>query len=163
MVTTPLVPGTAFTPVSPKYPFYEFVAALLWMTPVAVAGVGAYVLWGDTQRWLAIVAVAGVLLSVWVVAISVRRAHYVGYREEADELLVASGIMWRRVDVVPYGRMQEVAIGSNPLQRMFSLATITMETASVTTEAEIPGLPRGEAERLRLKLTALGASKMEGL
>ncbi|CAL9516319.1 PH domain-containing protein [Streptomyces sp. enrichment culture] len=85
------------------------------------------------------------------------------YAERADELLISRGVLWRRVTVVPYGRMQLVEVTSGPVERRFGLASVQLHTAAAATDATIPGLDPAEAERLRDRLTALGEARSAGL
>lgn len=86
-----------------------------------------------------------------------------GYAERADELLVVRGWMFRRMVVVPYGRMQFVDVTAGPLQRRFDLATVQLHTAAAASDARIPGLPPDEAHRLRDTLARLGEARSAGL
>lgn len=129
---------------------------------VAVAaGVSApYISWS----WL-LWAGLGVLVivGIWGTYISMRRAQIFGYAELDAELLIRSGVMFHRVSVIPYGRMQKVDVHTGPLLKVFGLANVHLLTASATTEAKIFGVTFAEAERLRVKLTQLGQAHMEGL
>ena len=86
-----------------------------------------------------------------------------GYAERGDDLLVRRGVMFRRLTIVPYGRMQFVDVTAGPVDRMFKLATVQLHTAAAATDARIPGLSRDEADRLRDRLAALGESRAAGL
>ena len=86
-----------------------------------------------------------------------------GYAENDEDLLVTSGVMFRRLVAVPYGRMQFVDVQAGPLQRAFGVATVTLHTASAETTSDIPGLPADEATRLRNRLTELGESRGAGV
>jgi membrane protein YdbS with pleckstrin-like domain len=86
-----------------------------------------------------------------------------GYAERADDLLVRHGLLYRRLSIVPYGRMQFVDVTAGPMERLFQLATVQLHTAAAATDAKIPGLPPEEAARLRDRLAALGESRAEGL
>jgi uncharacterized protein len=85
------------------------------------------------------------------------------YAERADDLLVRHGWLFRRLVVVPYGRMQFVDVTAGPLQRKFGVATLQLHTAAAATDATIPGLPPDEAARLRDTLAALGEERSAGL
>lgn len=85
------------------------------------------------------------------------------YAERADDLLIAHGVLWRELTVVPYGRMQLVEVTSGPLDRKYGLARLQLHTAAATTDATIPGLSPTEAERLRDRLTELGEARSAGL
>ena len=92
-----------------------------------------------------------------------RRWRAWGYAERADDLLVRRGVMFRRMSVIPYGRMQYVEVEAGPFERAFGLATVQMHTAAAASDARIPGLVAEEAERLRDQLTSLGEAHAMGL
>jgi membrane protein YdbS with pleckstrin-like domain len=92
-----------------------------------------------------------------------RRVAAWSYAERADDLLVRRGVMFRRMSVVPYGRMQYVEVTAGPFERSFGLATVQMHTAAAASDARIPGLPSVEAGRLRDQLTSLGEAQATGL
>ena len=84
-----------------------------------------------------------------------------GYTEQADDLYLSSGLWFRRLTVVPYGRMQAVKVESGPLERSFGLASVSLVTASLQSGATVPGLTRADAEQLRDRLIAIGIGHEE--
>jgi membrane protein YdbS with pleckstrin-like domain len=92
-----------------------------------------------------------------------RRVRAWAYCEREDDLLVSRGVLISRLSVVPYGRMQFVDVVAGPVERSFGLATVRMHTAAAASDARIPGLEQGEADRLRDQLTALGEAKAAGI
>jgi membrane protein YdbS with pleckstrin-like domain len=110
-------------------------------------------------------ALAGVVLVVFVWAwwLFGRRTRSWGYAERSDDLLVTSGIMFRRLVIVPYGRMQLVDLKAGPLHRMLGIATVQLHTAAATTDASIPGLAPGVAADLRDRLARRGEQRSAGL
>jgi membrane protein YdbS with pleckstrin-like domain len=92
-----------------------------------------------------------------------RRFRSWGYAEREDDLLVRRGVMFARLSVVPYGRMQFIDVTAGPLERVFGLATVRLHTAAAATDARIPGLAREEAARLRDRLAVLGEAQAAGL
>ncbi|TDC52473.1 hypothetical protein E1212_08935 [Jiangella ureilytica] len=106
---------------------------------------------------------AGLVALVWGLWLIPRNWRAWGYAERLDDLLVTHGVMFRRLTVVPYGRMQFVDVASGPLERRYGLATVQLHTASPATDAKIPGLPAAEAARLRDRLSALGEAQAAGL
>ena len=103
--------------------------------------------------------VAGAIL----VPVMGRRYRSWGYAEREDDLLVRRGVMFARLSVVPYGRMQFIDVTAGPLERAFGLATVRLHTAAAETDARIPGLEREEAARLRDSLAELGEAQAAGL
>ena len=92
-----------------------------------------------------------------------RRVRAWGYWEREDDLLVRRGVMFTRLSVVPYGRMQFVDVTAGPIERSFGLATVRMHTAAAASDARIPGLSEVDAARLRDQLAALGEAMAAGL
>jgi uncharacterized protein len=112
---------------------------------------------------------AGIGLAVVLVLAAVaerfvqRRFTAWGYAERDDDLLVRRGVMFRRLSVVPYGRMQFVDLTAGPIERLFGLMTVRMHTAAAASDARIPGLVPDDATRLRDQLARLGEAKAAGL
>jgi membrane protein YdbS with pleckstrin-like domain len=114
--------------------------------------------------WPGAVVAAAVLASGFVVARFVRRRVQAwAYREREDDLLVRRGVLFSRLSVIPYGRMQFIDVTAGPLERSFGLATVRMHTAAAASDARIPGLDADEAARLRDRLAELGEAKAAGL
>lgn len=128
---------------------------------MAAAGavVGIFTVW-----WLGLAAVAVVFgIAMFALRALRRRVHSWQYLERDDDLMVARGLMVRRLSVVPYGRMQFVDIVAGPFERMFGISTLHMHTAAAASDAVIPGLGREEAQRLRDALSRLGEARSAGL
>jgi hypothetical protein len=130
----------------------------------AAAAVAAGVAAGFAFGWpgvlaVPVVVVAGVTAE-WFVR---RRVRAWGYCERDDDLLVRRGVMFSRLSVVPYGRMQFVDVTAGPFERVFGLATVRLHTAAAASDARIPGLEVTDAARLRDQLAALGEARAAGL
>jgi uncharacterized protein len=138
---------------------YEVAAATLALLAVAIAVAIA------AGAALAALLCALVLILAGAIAdlIAGRRVRAWGYAERAEDLLVRRGVMFRRVSVIPYGRMQYVELTAGPFERAFGLATVQMHTAAAASDARIPGLPAEEAARLRDQLSSLGETHAMGL
>jgi uncharacterized protein len=131
---------------------------------VPFAAVVAVVLALGTAAWGAVLG-AGVVLALGVVAewIARRRVRAWRYAEREDDLLVQRGLLFSRLSVVPYGRMQFIDVTAGPFERSFGLATVRMHTAAAASDARIPGLSGAEAARLRDRLAELGEAQAAGL
>jgi uncharacterized protein len=106
-----------------------------------------------------VVLIAGALSS-WFVR---NRFRAWRYQERHEDLIVARGVMVRRLSVVPYGRMQFVEVTAGPVERLFHLSTVKLHTAAAASDARIPGLENSESARLRDRLTQLGESQAAGM
>ncbi|HSI92689.1 MAG TPA: PH domain-containing protein [Jiangellaceae bacterium] len=153
--------GAPWQPVSEALAKLRRALLFFWVGVLAV--VAAVAGWLFTW-WLAVVGVglAAVIL-VWGLWLIPRNWRAWGYSERDDDLLVKHGVLFRKLSVVPYGRMQFVDVNSGPLERRVGIATVQLHTASPATDARIPGLPPDEAARLRDRLAALGEARAAGL
>src|SRR5947209_5715348 len=57
--------------------------------------------------------------------------------ERDDDFLVRRGVLFSRLSVVPYGRMQFVDVTAGPFERAYGLATVKMHTAAAASDARI--------------------------
>jgi hypothetical protein len=130
--------------------------------PVLVAGVVI----GAVASGVVAAVAAGAAVVVLAAVVDIflgRRVRAWAYAERDDDLLVRRGVMFRRLSVIPYGRMQYVDVTAGPVERSFGLATVRMHTAAAASDARVPGLPAAEAARLRDNLAVLGEARAAGL
>ena len=109
-----------------------------------------------------VAAAAVVVLILGWVAIG-RNLRSWGYVERSDDLVVTHGAMFKRLTVVPYGRMQLVDVEAGPIERSFGLVSVKLHTAAATTDAKVCGLVPAVASALRDRLTQLGEAHASGL
>lgn len=161
-MTDPFVAEAGWTPVSPRLATGRRLVAVgstILLTALAVTALVA----AELPEYGFLALVGGLLVLIWLWWLIGRQVRAIGYADRADDLLVVSGILFRRLVVVPYGRMQLVDVRRGPLERYLGLATVQLHTAAATTDATIPGLPPDEAGRLRDRLAALGELRSAGL
>lgn len=131
--------------------------AVLLVVAGAIAGVGS----GAAALAVTVLVTTAVMSAVTLLLRGRYRSW--AYAERGDDLLVRRGVMFRRLTIVPYGRMQFVDVTAGPVDRMFGLATVQLHTAAAATDARIPGLSREVADRLRDRLASLGEARAAGL
>ncbi len=153
--------GDTWQPLSPKLIAARRLLLALFAGAILVGAVVALLV---GPAWLAaVIAVVGVLVLVigwpWIG----RRVRSWGYSERADDLVVGSGIWFRRLVVVPYGRLQLVDVKAGPIDRAFGLTSVQLHTAAATSDAAIPGLEPQVAADLRDRLAARGEQRSAGL
>jgi len=152
-----------WTPVSSRLSTARRITLLL--VYVLVAG-GVVILFfvPEVPAWVsAVVAAAAVISFVWLWWLIGRRVRSFGYAERDDDLLVTSGILFRRLVIVPYGRMQLVDVKAGPIDRRLGITTVQLHTAAATTDAAIPGLTPQDAVALRDRLARRGEQRSTGL
>jgi membrane protein YdbS with pleckstrin-like domain len=138
---------------------------VLGVVLVPLTALGAGLVWtSPAPPWVAgAVLVAGIAVGGWAWWLIGRRVRSYGYAERQDDLLVTSGILLRRLVLVPYGRMQLVDVTAGPIDRWLGITTVQLHTAAATSDAAIPGLPPAEAAALRDRLAAVGEQRSAGL
>lgn len=157
---TPPITDTEFVRVSPKLATVRLLGlgfwSLVWL--IGVVALGIFVSW-----WFLLGLIALVVVDVWTAIVIVRQVKAIGYAVREADLLIRTGIMFHRITVVPYARMQFVDVTYGPVDRAFGLAKVQLHTASASTDAEIPGMPTAAAEDLRELLAARGRDHLAGL
>jgi len=159
-----LLGATALRPVSPWLIRARYMAGIpgyLLGLVLTIGAVVAAVLTG--WWWLGPIGLIPLLIVVQGLVFTPRRARAIGYRDAQDDLTIATGIMFRSVHSIPYGRVQSVKIDEGPVDRRYGLAKLTVATANGSTSVTLPGLPKLEAERLRALLTERGIELMAAL
>jgi membrane protein YdbS with pleckstrin-like domain len=145
--------------------------ALEWRLPILIAAVAAAIavgvglVWASEPLDLVLVIAGCVALAAavvgWVVVGRIVTSWH--YAERAEDLLVTRGRLYRRLIVIPYGRMQVIEVSAGPLASWLGIATVVLVTASASTDARIPGLPLDEAHALRDRLAAKGEAMTAGI
>jgi membrane protein YdbS with pleckstrin-like domain len=152
--------GLTWQPVSPRLRTVRLAVLAVLLGPFLLA-FAALAIWVSPWCWVGAAVVAAVL--AWGGYVIVRQVPAISWVELPDEIVIRRGRIFRRMVVVPYGRLQYVDLQSGPLMRHFGLATIEIHTASPSSSGEVPGLPTEVAESLRERLSERGESLRAGL
>lgn len=161
------LPEVSWKRVSPKYVRVKLISSAIWS--LILLGLACLPLimtlavkswnWAPWAYWSLSALV--LIWRLWVLALVKRRVQVIGYSERSDHLLKRSGLLFRSVTAVPYGRIQYVDVSSGPLENTLSLASVEVKTAA--NSITIPGLAKPDADRLREVLTDLSDARMAGL
>ena len=82
---------------------------------------------------------------------------YWGYALRDTDILIRSGVIWKRVSAIPFSRIQHVDSDAGPIERMFGVANLVIHTAgSGMGSMGIPGIESQHAEDLRDYLSEVG-------
>jgi len=162
-----LDPHVPWQPVSPKlvteYRLWWLISAAVG---IALLALGLVLEATDAAPWWPFGLAALPFLLAFAVGwwwIAPRTATSWYYAERDEDLLVRRGRMFRKLVVVPYGRMQVIEVRSDPVANWLGTATVQLVTASASTDAQIPGVPADEARALRDRLAARGEATAAGL
>lgn len=162
--TSPVAPfepdGVTFQPVSPDLIKARLAGTWLFAAVVVIGFAIPAVL---VSPWFWIGTALGAVEALWSTWLIPRQVRAMGYALTEDHLLWRTGVMFRNLSVIPYGRMQYVDTSQGPIARHFGIAEVELHTASASTDATINGLPVAEAEHLRQVLSERGEQRMAGL
>jgi membrane protein YdbS with pleckstrin-like domain len=162
-----LDPQVPWQQVSPRLVTeYRLWWLLVGAVGVVMLGIGVVLELTDAAPWWPFGIAAAPFLVLFAVGwwwFAPRTATSWYYAERDQDLLVRRGRMFRKVVVVPYGRMQVIEVRSDPVANWLGTATVQLVTASASTDARIPGVPAAEARALRDRLAARGEASAAGL
>ena len=80
-----------------------------------------------------------------------------GYALRRTDVLIRSGVIWKRLTAIPFSRIQHVDSNAGPMERSFGVANLVIHTAgSQMGTIGVPGIPAEHAEALRDYLSEVG-------
>ena len=122
--------------------------AFPWLALMTIVGIGAFAF--EPRAGIG----AGVLLAGAVLALLRWRKH--GHRLGEEALFVSSGLLGRKLWIVPYEKAQTIRLARGPVQRRLRLASLLVDTAgaSTTRSPEMVDLDEAEAETMTDELLA---------
>ena len=116
------------------------------------------------QKWIGLLLIATVVaIALWLLWLIPRQVRAMGWAVTGTDLQIRKGIMFKSLTVVPLGRLQYVDVEEGPVARHFGIAQVKLHTASATTDAQLPGIPREQAAQLREQIADLAESNLEGI
>ena len=138
------MPAHRLAPLSVFYRAGETVVRLAWL--LVIATVGSRSMGVPTEVGAGVVA-AGLVLALLYQFVYWQRYEY---ELTGDTFDIRSGVFSRRTREIPLGRVQNVDLRRNVVQRALGIAEVRLETAGGSeTEAQLRFVGEGEAERLR--------------
>lgn len=146
--TLPQLMDEDFVPIDPNFLRVSIIGHVLFL--VIVAGIAAAVLVlvpdPDTRIVYAIAGgfVALTLISAVLKVIEVRN---IAYQVREHDLSYRNGVIVKRVQTVPFVRVQHARMRQGPVQRLFNLATLSINSAGP--DIAITGLNTEAATALR--------------
>lgn len=141
-----------FQAIEPTY--IKVLTARIVLTYILFIGIAFTIpLMMESYGWwitLGIVCALGIALAVNLILI--RGIYYVkGYALRNQDVSYRSGLFFTSVRTVPFSKIQQVSVRTNPLSRMFALYHLDIINGSQSSgnQITIPGLTHDDAERLK--------------
>lgn len=154
-IDTSLLPKfeeVAFTALQPKYLFVVLIGllrtlALLVLVPTVVSIFKPEFFSG---RVLLILGIVIPTFSILLVVFSIIGFRKKGFAFREHDVLFRHGIIATNTIVIPYNRVQHVALHEGFISRFFGLAKIEIFTAGgSSSDIEIPGIEKEQAENIK--------------
>lgn len=140
-----------FQLVSPKYKKVQLIVTILIAIGIAVAG-GTGALGMDGFMMYGWIGTGALLLVFFALRTWFIHAAYPwkGYALRDKDVIYRTGLIWRKVIVIPFARIQHGELSEGILDRLFGLKKLRIYTAGgSSSDLSIPALPRERAEQLR--------------
>lgn len=152
-IDTTQLPRFEEVALSPLHPSY---IKIIWINIAIVFGlwaIGAAILMyferNVAQYWtpITISYIAVLLLTITIQVVSYRNR---GFAFRAHDVIYRTGAIAVTTTIIPYSRVQHVALHEGWLSRTFGLAAVSIYTAGgVSSDIKIPGLEKEHAEAIK--------------
>lgn len=147
----PHVEEVEFKGVSPKYKSLQAIYSIPMSLGFGGFAVGTSRL--ANAEWMITVPIAlAVALLFFVIRTMIVSKAFLwkGYALRERDVIYRTGLIWRKVIVIPFARIQHGELSEGLLERSYGLAKLKLYTAGgASSDLSIPAIPAEEAERLR--------------
>jgi len=142
------------TPLHPSYlKVIWFNIALVFSITAIAAGVGFYFI-NELQPYRLAISGAYIFVVILTIIINVINFKTRGFAFREHDVIYRSGAISVSTTIIPYNRVQHVAIHEGPVARWLGLATIEVFTAGgVGGDIKIPGLEKIHAAAIKQLVT----------
>lgn len=144
-----------FQPVEPIYT--RVLTARIILSYIIFIGLAFIILaFEESYRWWILLGVEATLVTA--LAINLVLVHKIydfkGYALRDKDISYRSGIFFTSVKTVPFSKIQQVSVRTNPIARMFGLSYLDIVNGSQSSvnQITIPGLTSDDAERIKALL-----------
>lgn len=159
VMTDPFTPpGVQFYHVSPKLALMRFLK--LGIT-LLIFGLGTLIPAILVSPWIWLGFAAVLVGHVWAAVFITRQVRNTQYATGEREFFLKQGVMFKRLQVIPYGRIQYVDLNEGVLERIFGLSSLSINTAAESglSGVNLPGLTAVDATNLRAYLYQRGEAE----
>ncbi len=149
IATIPQLADDAFIPVDPNFLLVSLIGrAIFALVVLVIAGAVSVIFGDDLNRWI-VAGIAGglLLLAIISTALKVVEVRNIAYQVREHDLSYRAGVLVRRVQTVPFVRVQHARMRQGPIQRIFGIAVLNISSAGP--DMVIAGLNSDDAARLR--------------
>lgn len=152
IATLPKFEEVQFTALHPKYKNVIFfnlaiLIAVLIIVPTIILFIKSDFL---TAKTLAILGISIGLISTILITVSMISFKKRGFAFRDHDVLFKNGVISDRTTIIPYNRVQHVAVHQGFISRKLGLASVEIFTAGGSgSDLEIPGIEKEQAEKIK--------------
>lgn len=155
----PTLDQSGFVPLHRNYLLVSFTAMGLFAVLVAITGTIVSTRVGEA--WIPILVMVVLLGLVAVIAVArTLEVRHIAYLVREHDISYRSGVIGRRVETMPFVRVQHARVVRGPIDRAFGLAKLQVSTAGP--DLTIPGLLAADADRMKELIVARAGDVIEG-
>lgn len=149
-VRLPRFEEVALTPLQPAYLKIVWLnLSIIFIVVAAIAGSAIYFIEELTSNWL-IVIIIYVVIAVLSVLFSMINYRNKGFAFRTHDAIYRSGAIGITTTIIPYNRVQHVALHEGFIARKLGLAEIEIFTAGGDkSDIRIPGIEKEHAEKIK--------------
>jgi membrane protein YdbS with pleckstrin-like domain len=146
----PKFESVPFQPLNKNYLNVVYLSNAIFSVVLAV-GLTLFILFNEYVRenviiWI-VLLMGTIALLFWLSTVSFRKK---GYALREKDVLFRKGILSTTTTVIPFNRIQHVAMHEGVFSRMYQLSELQVYTAGgSSSDLHIPGLPKEEAEQIK--------------
>lgn len=143
----PQLRDDAFVPVHPNLLRVALIGRGIFATIVIAIGIAVTAL-SDMDVWIPIALSGGVLALIMLsVVLKILEIKNIAYQVREHDLSYRNGLLVKRVQTVPFVRVQHAQMRQGPVERLFGISTLGINSAGP--DLAIAGLGVEDATRLR--------------
>lgn len=136
------------------------VALILLIPTVGLLAVNYFV--DDFRPYFLTVFLIWIAIAVYAMIISIIGFYRKGYAFREHDVLYRTGVFAHIVRVIPFNRIQHVALHEGPISRFFGYARIKIYTAGAGAgDISIPGIPKETAQQIKQLLSGKIQTELE--
>jgi uncharacterized protein len=140
-----------FSPLHPKYKKIVVINISIFISILIIIPIVAYLNNATEFNRFGLLSVILIsILSLIIIFLSLLSFNKKGYAFRNHDVLYKSGVIATNTMVIPYNRVQHVALHEGFISRLFGLATIEIFTAGGnSSDIAIPGIEKEQAEKIK--------------
>lgn len=151
--TLPAIDEVAFLPLEKNHLKAQLLFSLCWILLLLIIQLiifSAMGEWHERRIFLFIAIPVFIVVGILPLLFVYFGFFKKGYALREKDIIYKSGLIFRKIVVLPFNRVQHIEVNHGPIDRMYKLASLKLFTAGgSTSDLKIPGLSDMRAQKLK--------------